>query len=334
MKTSLHVLCLSLLAFGAAAAQAQSAVTLYGITAMEAVHVTGYSVDGITAGSVNRLDSSQVSASRLGFRGTEDLGGGLSAVFDLTSGFSLDTGLPANASKFFNRGSLVGLQGDFGRVTAGRLWSVNDDIMSRYFIFGGYAAFRFTEFAGISDLTDNALKYVSPSYNGFTVRTLYGWGEGQTGRTFEVAANYANKYPFEAGLSYRSVRNLAGKADTLSTLGASYDLGKVRIHGGISYSNPEAQGTPKTRAYDIGAVWLVHPQGNLTLDYVARDQQGTRDDSAFLRLGGEYYLSKRTSVIANLVALKNKGDARQRFYGVGAPGVDQNVVSLGLRHAF
>ncbi len=322
-----------LLALAATSAHAQSSVTLYGITAVEAVRATGVNT-GSGIGSQYRLDNSQVTSSRLGFKGSEDLGGGLSAVFDMTSGVALDTGAQANATKFWNRGAWVGLKSsDWGQLSFGRHWNVNDDIMASYFIFGGYSAFRFTEFGYISDLVDNSVKYISPKFGGFTLRGLVGAGEGTTGRTAEVALSYAVGN-FSGAVSYRNARNLAGAADKLTSAGLSYAFGPVRLHGGISYADPRAAALPKARAYDVGVAWTATPSLIATLDYVARDQRGTDNDTSFWRIGADYYLSKRSSLFANLVALDNKGTASQRFYGSGAAGQDQNVFALGIRHTF
>jgi general bacterial porin, GBP family len=323
----------SLLAIAASTAQSQSSITIYGIAAMEAVHATGVS-DGKTVGSQTKLDSSQVTASRIGFRGTEDLGGGLSALFDLTSGFALDSGAQSNAAKFWNRGSWVGMKSNsLGRLSLGRHWNVNDDVMGSYFIFGGYSAFRFTEFGFISDLVDNSVKYVSPNMAGFVVRGLLGAGEGVTGRTAEVALDYGAG-PFSAAVSYRDAKNLAGATDKLATAGLSYAIGTVRLHGGYSMADPKAAALPKARSYDVGVTWTAIPTVVATLDYVVRDQKDSGNDSSFWRIGADYYLTTRTSLFGNFVALDNKGTANQRFYGNGAAGVDQNVFALGVRHTF
>jgi general bacterial porin, GBP family len=335
MKLRHHTLTAAgLLAIAASTAQAQSSITVYGIAAVEAVHATGVNT-GTATGTQTRLDNSQVTSSRLGFRGTEDLGGGLSAVFDMTSGIALDTGAQANAGKFWNRGSWVGLKSStFGTLSFGRHWNVNDDVMGNYFIFGGYAAFRFTEFGFISDLVDNSVKYVSPKLGGFVLRGLVGAGEGTTGRTGEVALTYGAG-PFSAVVSYRNARNVADTAaDELTTAGVSFAIDTVRLHGGISLADPKASALREARAYDVGVVWTATPTLIATLDYVARDQSDTDNDSSFWRVGADYYLSKRTSLFANLVALDNKGTASQRFYGLGAAGLDQDVFALGLRHTF
>lgn len=348
MKTLSTISCAAALLVCSLGAQAQSSrslptggtsVSLYGIAATELVHVSNFN-DGTRIGASNRLENSKVTASRLGFIGAEDLGGGLSAVFNVEMGYALDTGAQSNASATFNRGSFVGLRGGFGTVTLGRQWNVEDDVLGRYFIFGGYAAYQFTEFAAISDTVANSVKYVSPSLGGVTVRGLYGLGEGTGAHTSELAVNYAPGGPLELGATYRAQNDTLGYTTKLGTLGASYQLpatgaGTFRLHGGYAASTPQAPGTYKTAAYDVGVAWT--PAGmplNVTLDYVGRDQKGTPNDSYFWRVGAEYFLSKRTAIMVNAITLRNKGAASQRFYGTGAAGYGQNVLSLGLRHVF
>lgn len=328
----------ALAAFASFGACAQSSVTMYGVASEELVHATGVNSGG-KIGSVNKLDNSQVTTSRLGFRGVEDLGGGLSAIFGMESQIALDTGSQANASKFFNRGSYVGLSSAaWGAVTAGRLWGVNDDIMGRYFNFGGYSVFRFTEFGNISTQEDNAIKYVSPVFGGLQVRAMVTLGEaieGNAGNAAQIGANY-KLGGFEVGATYRQGKGANGLDDKLSTVGASYAFNSSwRLRGGVSVADPAASALPKVRAYAVGGIWS--PDGlpvSVALDYVGRDQRSTGNDSHFWRLGADYFLSKRTSIFVTLVALENKGMAKERFYGDGAAGVNQNVSSLGLRHLF
>lgn len=312
--------------------QSQSQLTIYGAIALEAVRATNVVSNG-KAGTETRLDNSPVTASRLGFRGREDLGDGLFATFDLLHGLSPDTGSQSNA-RFWNRGAYVGLgHVRYGTLTLGRQWNVNDDIMSRYFIFGGYAAFRFTEFGAISSLVDNAVKYVSPSWDGLTVRGIVAPGEGTTGRTTELALNYRGAQ-WEAGLSSRSAKALNGASDTLQAVGLSYTLGNWRVHGGHAQARPAASGLPKASTTDLGLVWTATPLLVTTLDYVARNQKGTGNDSHFWRVGAEYYLSKRTTLLGNLVVLNNQGSAKERFFGDGAAGLDQSLAAVGLRVTF
>ena len=330
-------LCLAL-ACAATAAHAQtSSVTLYGLASVEMLHVTGFNAGTLAdpvVGSTTRLDNSKVTNSRLGLRGEEDLGGGLKAVFGLESAIALDTGAQAHATKFWNRGSFVGLSSaSYGALTLGRQWNLQDEIMGRYFIGGGYAVFQYREFGYISDLVDNAIKYVSPNWGGLKVQALYAPGEGASGPVREIGGNYTVG-SVDFGVTYRSAKNLAGQEDKQTGIGASYQMGPVRLHAGYAVSDPKALGLLKAKAYDLGLVWTVSPQTTATLDYVKRDQQGTGNDSYFVRLQGNYQVSKRTALFANYVTLRNSGTAAERFYGAGAPGVNQNVASLGIRHSF
>lgn len=116
-----------LAAFGAmaASAYAQSNVTVYGIvdTGVEYVNNANANKDGLA-----RLSSGAMNTSRLGFRGTEDLGGGLKAVFQLESGFKVDTGAQDTAD-YFGRQANVGLEGSWGRIVAGRSFTTTYDFI-------------------------------------------------------------------------------------------------------------------------------------------------------------------------------------------------------------
>ncbi|CAN5682626.1 hypothetical protein BH09PSE5_BH09PSE5_12840 [soil metagenome] len=236
MKNSIravYLACLAACATGAVQAQT-STVTVYGIAAIEGVYATNVAgPSGV--GKSYRIDNSQVTTSRLGFKGREVIGGGINAIFGLESGIQLDSG--AANTTFWNRGSWVGLETPYGALTFGRQWNVSDGINGTYFIYGGYSAFRFTEFGFISDLINNAVKYVSPTISGLTVSALVAPGEGATGRTYEVGADF-KMAGFQAGATYRNAENLAGVADKLATVGASYPFGPARLHAGYADANP------------------------------------------------------------------------------------------------
>jgi general bacterial porin, GBP family len=317
-------------------ARAQSSVTVYGLASVETLRVTGFNAGTVTAPTIvsqYRLDNSKVTNSRLGFRGVEDLGGGLKAVFDLESAIAIDTGSAANASKFWNRGSYVGLAGSFGSVLLGRQWDIEDEIMAPYFIGAGYAVFQYTEFLYISDLVDNAVKYTSPTIGGVKLQALVAPGEGAAGRTTEIGATYKLE-GLNVGGTFRTSKDLLGRTNRQTGIGASYLFGTVRVHAGWASSDMKAAGLLKATAYDVGVAWQASPFVIATLDYVPRDQKGTDNDSHFVRLQADYSFSKRTSVFANIVQLKNKGTASEKFYGSGAPGQNQNVFSLGIRNWF
>ncbi|MFT4242833.1 MAG: porin [Acidovorax sp.] len=336
-KTTLCAAALLACLSGATQAQ-QSSVTLYGLASLELLSISGYNGGTLAApavGNARQLNNSKVTNSRLGFRGTEDLGGGLSAIFELESAIALDSGAQAHATKFWNRGSFVGFKSaSLGTLTFGRQWNVQDAALGRFFIGGGYAVFQFGEFGYVSDLVDGSVKYVSPDLSGVTVRLLATPRNTTTGQTLEAAVNYVAG-PFEAGGTVRRYRNVAtGLEDRQSALGASYTLGDWRIHAGAASSDAPTLGKREARAYDLGLVWNATPITQFTLDYVRRDLLDSPDDSYFVRLQGTYQMSRRTALFANLVTLRNQGAAAEKFYGAGAAGRNQNVVSLGIRHAF
>ncbi|MHB8949894.1 MAG: porin, partial [Rhodoferax sp.] len=105
-------------------AVAQSSVTMYG-TADAAIATEN---DG--SNKVLKLNNGGRSSSRVGFRGTEDMGGGLKALFNLESGIDLTTGQSSSTSVFFNRRAVVGLEGGFGTMTLGREYSPIDSVVS------------------------------------------------------------------------------------------------------------------------------------------------------------------------------------------------------------
>lgn len=318
-------------------AYAQSQVSIYGMASAELLNISGYNSGTVASpvlGTARRLDNSKVTNSRIGFRGTEDLGGGTSAFFTMEAAFAIDTGAQTNTASLWSRGSYVGLKNDsFGALSLGRQWGIEDQMMGRYFIGAGYAVFQYREFGYVSDLIDNSIKYVSPNFGGFSVQALAAPGENVTGFTKAIGVNYVNG-PFEAGATYRSTKNLTGDESRQSGFGISYSFGALRLHAGYGVSDPRTLALRKAKAYDLGLQWDATARMSYTLDYVKRDQVGTSDDSFFVRLQGIYQFTKRSSVFVNLVTLKNDGVASERFYGNGAAGVSQNVISLGVRHVF
>ncbi len=314
-------------------AQAQSSVTVYGIVSTDYVHATN-----TPTGKINKIEPGRVNPARLGFKGSEDLGGGLAAIFDLESAIGPDTG--SAGSPFWGRGSYVGVQSkSLGSLTAGRHWNVNDDLLGNFFVFGGFAVFNYTGFGFTSDLVNNSVKYVSPDLAGLSVEALFGAGEGSTTnpRTVELGGVYAIG-PVKAGLTYHEAKRV-GLVNKLTAGGVAYSFGMFTVRGGYASADNEyddyslVAGAYKAAVYDLGVDIGLGAAG-VSVDYVARDLKSSSNDSHFFRVLGKYNLSKRTQLSANVVLMKNKGTASESFYGLSTPGADQNVFTLGLSHAF
>jgi predicted porin len=110
------ILAAALAAAFSSAAYAQTNVTMYGIVDAG----IAYKKNGNPAGNTVSMESGQQSGSRLGFKGREDLGGGLAAIFTLESGFNIDDGKLGQGGRLFGRQAWVGMSGGFGSVKLGR----------------------------------------------------------------------------------------------------------------------------------------------------------------------------------------------------------------------
>src|SRR5690606_16220132 len=174
MKKTL--LAAALLAGFAGAAHAQSSVTLYGIVD---VGVGGNKLHDSATGEDDArygLMSGVQSGSRWGLRGSEDLGNGLRANFQLESGFDPATGQRQQGGRQFGRAAWLGLSGGFGEIRFGRLPTVGSDIFIFVDPFGaGYSmAGMQSSFNGAStNRADNTVYYVSPSFSGLTGYASY-----------------------------------------------------------------------------------------------------------------------------------------------------------------
>ncbi|HET7795960.1 MAG TPA: porin [Rhizobacter sp.] len=325
------LLAASALAACASGAYAQSSVTAYGILSVDGVYASN-----VASGGEYRLENGRLNPSRLGFKGSEDLGGGLAAVFDIESGINPDTGTTQGA--FWNRGAYVGLSSkSLGTLTFGRQWNVNDDLLGDFFIFGGYAVFSYDGFGFTSDTLNNAAKYVSPSWGGFSIEAMGALGEGGP-RTAEVGLSY-KAGPFKAVLTYHQAEQVDVAKDKLVSAGVSYSFSGYNAR--LAYSSADNQlsgtgtpGKPKAAVYDIGFDAPLGAVASASLDYVARDLKDSDADSAFIRLLLKYNLSKRTLLTANLIYMKNDDGASQSFYGLKAVGDSQTVVGAGISHSF
>jgi general bacterial porin, GBP family len=305
--------------------QAQSSVTLYGIVAVDLVAVSNSS-----SGGSKRMEPGRLNAPRIGFKGSEDLGGGLSAIFGVEAGLNPDTG--AAGTPFWNRGSYVGLKSSAGSLTLGRQWNVNDDILGNFFVFGGYAVFSYGGFGYTSDTFNNSVKFVSRSIGGLTIEALIAASDnGVEPRAVELGGMYEGG-SFKAALTYSQQEYPTGLKDRMTAGGVSYNIVPFNLRFGAASVDNQTTAL-KARSFDVG-VDLTFGAAGMSLDYVTRDVSNSSNDSDFLRLLGKYKLSKRTELNANVVMLKNKALAAEGFYGISAPGASQDVISVGMSHAF
>jgi predicted porin len=337
------------------AAMAQSSVTLYGVADAAVTYVNG--LDNWTG-----LNSGANKTSRLGFRGVEDLGGGLKANFVLEGGFNLDTGDGksggATDSGFqFKRQSTVGLAGNFGEVRLGRELTAAYNATARYDVFGSVGIahsqlwddgknLNTTTFADPYHYTtnqrvSNAITYVSPDFSGFKVAANYGFGEvagkNSDGRYFGGGLTYDNG-PLSLGLGAERLNSGAGAAMqsqstndiTAWSLGGSYDLGVAKLLAAYRQSTAKdvailgATSDLKNRGYMLAVTAPVGP-GLVRAAYNRYETKfdGDKGVTDQFGLGYVYNLSKRTSVYGTYAYIKNKDDNALNL-SVGSGGVKTN----------
>lgn len=229
MKKSL--LALAVLGAFAGAAQAQNSVTIYGIVDTGVVYTSkAVNAAGTGTGSKFGLNSGNIQGSRIGFRGIEDLGGGLSAVFNLETGFRNDTGVlddSKTTNTLFRRKSVVGLAGGFGTVLLGRQTDYADTISAMTsvgdfgFLTGG-VGHNLDRLEGTR--TNNSVSYTTKSLSGFTGNLMYGFGEqaGQTsaGQAFGLGGKYENG-PLGLGINYYQSKQGTTPSDTSLLVGTT-----------------------------------------------------------------------------------------------------------------
>jgi len=348
-----------LLAGLAGSACAQSSVTISGVidTGLSYASNTGTGTQS-TVGAANSI----LGVSNVGFRGKEDLGNGLSAVFNLQAGFNPTNGSQSASGDLFSRNSYVGLESNAGALTVGKQWNFNDDWLVGSVFKGGYnsgSIFKFSEFDAVSEIYNNTIKYVSPEAGGFQGGVMYGVGGAagsvSTGQVFNAAVKYTQG-PFYLALSFDHEHDGSATvasddaAFNLTTLGASYTLGNLKLRLGGAYSDVSGPGSfesiaslPATKAYalEAGVDYTFVPAFTGSADVLYRKNTTLSNNTQVFRLLGIYSLSKRTSLIANLAYLRDGDGATESLVstdstavGGGYANQHQTVLALGIRHTF
>jgi predicted porin len=328
MKKSLFVL--SMLASSMGAVQAQTSVAVYGIVDM------GLKVENAGAGTALGLDSGNQSGSRVGFRGTEDLGGGLKANFVLEAGFNADTGANSTANVLFNRQSYVSLSGGFGEVKLGRIPTMVYSNSGVFDPFGDTLAgdsARIFNYGG--SRTDNTVNYsFAAQNNGLNGQLAYSFGEvaGNTSanRTIAGALGYAAG-PLAVVLTHQSTNNTAASDSAKTTLlGGNYNFGLFQPYA--AYAVNKGVGTLDTRDALLGFRLNLAPTDTIMASVMHKyDKAIDHADATQLALGYTHDLSKRTNLYTSWSRLKNDAVAK---YKVAAAGSADHLFNIGIRHKF
>lgn len=356
MKKSILATCI----FGvlSTGAFAQSSVNLYGSIDEGVTYVTNEGgAHAVLAGPVAVPDF-------IGFRGIEDLGGGMKALFRLETGFLSNTGANIVPADMFSRVAFVGLSGREGTLTLGRHFDLTNDTLTQN--SNGLLQFSYYLFHPASlDNTaltsvNNSIKYTTPSFGGLTFTVLYGLADTSTqpGRVFSVDAIY-DRGPLRAAAVYSSWHdrtvNLGAKLGYTSFLGQTLTGGKmffakstdiaglsgryainsqVTVHGMLTHVSIDAAlGSAEMNTAEAGADFQTAPTNTVTVGGFVSSLTGTRYQE--VGVGDLYLLSKQTIVYAQATY--------QHASGVGNAAIpllspssnsEQAAFRIGVHHFF
>lgn len=346
----------------AASAHAQTSVQVYGIVDSGIAHLTNVNNAGDSNTKVPTLTSSF--PSRIGFKGTEDLGGGLQAFFVLENGLGMDTGAQQQGGRLFGRAANVGLKGTWGQLTLGRqnnmtyISGLKTDVLGpNLFAIGSIDPYL------PNARSDNAIGYMG-NFGGFVVGATWSFGRDASNAGGPAATNCGGEV---AGNSKacRQYTGLLGYETKAWGLNASYDrmygntgagggltssdntdirttvngylmIGPTKIGGGvIDRETNAATGQVESLLWYLG---VSHPVNNFVFDLqaAARNTKNSDSDVTMLVARLNYALSKRTVVYTAIGRMDNDGASAVALDAGGTVGVGktQNGVMLGLRHHF
>ena len=353
MKKSL--LALAVLGAFAGAASAQSSVTLFGVVDLSANNIKNGNYSNWS------ILSNQLNSNRLGFRGTEDLGGGLSASFWLEAAMANEVGglggsngsvgqasTGANGASIFSRRSTVSLTSTtLGEVRIGR-----DYVASFWnYVFGDVnganglgQSFNLNDSLGSGVITTARTNSIAAYYLPGNLGGIYGQfqvspNQGTNGQQYTGGRLGWAGGPIDVSYAFGTTKTASGVDYKVSNIGGSYNFGVVKVYG---LWNKNTFGPEQQVVYELsGSV----PVGVMEFraSYGKADRSGvaaTADrDATLTSVEGIYNLSKRTAIYSTWGKIANKGGAA--FTVAGSPGNlgsskgdNSTGYNLGLRHSF
>ncbi len=299
-------------------------------------------------------------SSRLGFKGSEDLGDGLKAVWQIEAGVAAD-GETTQGALNSVRDTFVGLSGGFGAVTVGR--------QSWFNLFKNEASLFDDQIGNPGIWTDkggranNSIKYATPNMNGFDASVTYVTpGIGTTGVSTEGAddafdSSYALKASYKNGPMYASLTHLNQAHATANTnpdakttsIAGTYDFGVGKVVAQyVKFSDAANVTGVDYNVSTIGGSYNVTGKSKIKAQYTRagdgiNSATSTDDGANMIALGYDYSLSKRT--IAYVAYARASNDTNSNDYSVGGKGHDANLAvtstgkdpsafSVGMIHNF
>ena len=348
-------------------ASSGSSVTIYGIVDAAIEHYTNVDAQGNSRTWMPSLGGGMF-PSRLGFRGTEDLGGGLKAIFTLEDGVYVDTG-GNGQNRLFGRQAWVGLAGDWGQLTLGRNYNMIYNSTFDFDIFGpSQYGLGSLDSAIPNGRTDNSVAYKGTfkgAAGALTVGATYSLGRdvsaagGPSGtncpgesatdvqacREWSAMARY-DVADYAAVVAYDRKRGGAGAANGLTAsnltdsrlhVAGFAKFGGWRVGTGVFVRNNEgASATPRSNLYYLGASYRITPAVLIDGQVARLDFKNSPNDSNQVMLRAIYDFSKRTSIYLAGGHIANDGTAAVTLTAGGTVGAGkaQNGIISGIKTAF
>jgi predicted porin len=355
----------AVLGMGAALTASAQTATMYGVLDTGIEYVNHVGAEGHSLTRIPTITGTI--PSRLGIRGSEDLGRDMNAVFVLESGIGMDTGSSNQGGRLFGLQSWVGLAGSWGQISVGRQLTMLLLSMQEINILGPniYGAGSFDSYIP-NARADNAIAYKGRFY-GFTVGAMYSFGRdiinagpspsgmncaGESGTSSTTCREWSAMLMYDAARwgASAAVDTLSGgpgafgglqradQEDKRLSTGAyvRFPDGKVAFNW-IRRSN-DARANPRSDLVSAGMSYDVASAFNLAGQVAWLRYRNTPDKALLYALRGTYFLSKRTAVYAN-VGWVNNSDRLAMTVSAGpgsdpVPGASQLGTMLGVRHAF
>ena len=344
----------------ASTAHAENTLNLYGVLDVSFGSVENAHLDGVKARTTT-VDSNRMTTSFIGFRGSEDIGGGLKAQFTLESFLRPDTGAEGRSGTtdpMWSRNANVALVGGFGKVAVGRTQNLIYGQEIGFNPFGGsfgvspivrltYGIGWINPTTGASATVEkgdsgwsNTIAYYTPNLSGFTGAVVYQAGESSDsseGDSYALGGTYVNG-PFAVTLGYQELKSAEapksnftdGQKQKFGLLGVSYDFGVVKAYGQIGQIKNDGFTTALAAGdidlYQVGVSIPVTATGKILASYGQgkyKPDANTGDiKHTIVAVGYDYNLSKRTDVYANFM-YDDQTDLKSG-----------NTYMVGVRHAF
>jgi predicted porin len=348
-----YVSCVAVLGTGVMHCAAAENVTVYGVidTFVTRIHAEGTE-------QVTRMDASGMNASRIGFKGSEDLGDGNSINFVLENGINSNDGTFADSNRLFNRQAWIGLRNRWGELRLGRQNTPQWAMSGNFDAFSAATqASGWNNMFGAPPRIDNAIGYFSPNVNGFKFQALLARGalagaatlaETAANQNIHLAAEY-EQGPVYFGVNYEEIKNESVQFTTRRTAaGGSYRFNSQWKAFVAADKESKSDGSQDTNLYSISALYNFNPEATLAVGYAAtRDRlsgvgHGNASQASVLY---RYALSKRTALYGGYAKLQ-QSDNRNSFALSGAavvepgsrvvsiPGGNISGVQLGVVHFF